>query len=401
MDPIPRSFPAVRFLALVAVWGVSITASSALVGQDRVGVSSGLIPSSTLTATSRWVFRAKESVTISSPIVRLGDIVHPVDPNLAAWRRLARSPVGLVPASGQIMTIDRQRLTRLILSVEATPRVIDWLGPEKIQVKYRKQTASHESVAVSSHAQQASSSQQETSGIQQVLSVQPGDEPLSHGEPLTKIESDRVVHWIELAMKRFQPDVAKRYAVTVNPKQPGLSRLRHIAGVTGLDAVDQIAQGQCPFAVTARTPTGPVNCQVAVTLVALPQVIVARRSLGRGQRVQASDLEQRPFRSDRIGSDVVRDLESIVGMEVRTSLRVGVPISHSDVGSPLLVHRGDLIEVRVMGGGINVSTNAKSLKSGARGELIEIETISPRKRLVARVAEVGIVEILTRPPVVR
>jgi len=79
-------------------------------------------------------------------------------------------------------------------------------------------------------------------------------------------------------------------------------------------------------------------------------------------------------------------------------VRANQPINRGDVGSPILVHRGDLIEIRVVGGGISVTTNAKALGDGAVSELIEIETLQPRKRLIARVVQPGMVEIVTRAP---
>ena len=51
-----------------------------------------------------------------------------------------------------------------------------------------------------------------------------------------------------------------------------------------------------------------------------------------------------------------------------------------------------------MGGGITVTTNAKSHGDGAESDLIEIETFEPRKRLLARVVQPGLVEIVTRAP---
>jgi flagella basal body P-ring formation protein FlgA len=48
-----------------------------------------------------------------------------------------------------------------------------------------------------------------------------------------------------------------------------------------------------------------------------------------------------------------------------------------------------------------VATSAKSLSKGAAGDLIAVETLEPRKKIIARVARSGLVEIFTRPPRVR
>ena len=105
-----------------------------------------------------------------------------------------------------------------------------------------------------------------------------------------------------------------------------------------------------------------------------------------------------PIPEDQLESDHVLDPADVVGLEVRGFPRPGRPLNRSDLGSPTLVRRGDLIEVRVMGGGVIVTTNAKAHGDGAASELIEVETLEPRKRLLARVVQPGLVEIVTRAP---
>ena len=84
-------------------------------------------------------------------------------------------------------------------------------------------------------------------------------------------------------------------------------------------------------------------------------------------------------------------------MEVSKSLRVNRPILSGDVRQPTVVKRGELLDLRVVGAGI-VSTPAKALNDGPLNGLIEVETMRPRKKKIARVVGPGVVEILTRPP---
>jgi flagella basal body P-ring formation protein FlgA len=101
---------------------------------------------------------------------------------------------------------------------------------------------------------------------------------------------------------------------------------------------------------------------------------------------------------EKIDSDAITDPLQAVGLEVRKTLRADQPFSLADIGSPILVHRGDLVEVRVRSGGVTVTTNAKTMNDGAESDLVEIETTRPRKRLLARVVQTGLVEIVTRAP---
>lgn len=341
----------------------------------------------TIDARTRWTFRTLSPVTLSSSIVRLGDVVQPIDPNQAGWQRLRQSAIGLVPLSGEAMTIQRDRLSRVILSAEATPRAIDWLGPTTIRIVYRPSAASDRD------------EMNPAEPIRQVAyRSESGQSDMAPAERLSSADAKRVIHWIELSLARFYPMIADSYGIDIDPHQPGLTPLRWLSGVTSLESIESIDDGPCRFLITARSATGPIESEITITLSAFPKIVVPRRTLGRGQRIEASDLEWKPFPPDQLDPSSVIDPEILVGQEVRSPLRAGRPILHSDVGSPILVHRGDLVEVRVIGGGVTVTTNAKALGDGAASDLIEIETMNPRKRLIASVATPGTVEIVTRAP---
>ena len=336
---------------------------------------------------------------VSSPIVRLGDVIKPVDSGLAAWQRLSQSPIGLVPVGGQAMTIDRDRLTTIILNAEATPRSIEWLGPKTIHVHYQAASAS----AMNSMGKPKQQLQQAAYQIPANLIKDQSNDLDLQEEPviLSAGELRQVLHWIDLAIKRFQPDINQVYKVEVPIDQKSLASLRRIVRVTELSPITEVAEGECQFKINARKLKGPTTAEIIIKLTAHPMLVVPNRTLGRGDLIRRSDLELMPIPAEKMPSDATTEIVSLVGMEARTPLRKGLPIAQSDVGSQILIHRGDLIEIRVLGGGVSVSTNAKAIGNGAKGELIELEITNPRKRLVARVVGVGMAEILTRAPVVR
>ncbi|MFK8113907.1 MAG: flagellar basal body P-ring formation chaperone FlgA [Rubripirellula sp.] len=341
---------------------------------------------STIDAKTRWAFRALSPVTVSSPIIRLGDVSQPLDPNMAGWARFKRSPIGLVPLDGQPMTIQRDRLTTALRDAEATPLAIDWIGPAKIQVIYKKSDPA---------IQQASAIGQQQNDLVQASATE-STLPL-----LTERESTRILHWIDLAIERQLPSIHEHFDIQYDPRQPSLAVLRPMAGVTEVRAFDAPTDGPARFQVTARSVDGPITTQFVAELIKHPMFSVPRASLPRGHRIAASDLIQRPFPDSEANSAFITDASQIIGKEVRSNVRRGQPIRPSDIGSPILIHRGDLVEIQVHGGGIKVSTNAKAVGEGAESDLIEVDTLRPRKRYVARVVQPGVVEIVTRPPNVR
>jgi flagella basal body P-ring formation protein FlgA len=126
-------------------------------------------------------------------------------------------------------------------------------------------------------------------------------------------------------------------------------------------------------------------------------VVYVTSSFGRGHRLRHQDLETRPLPAAEIDADPILDRAAAVGMELRRSVRSDQPLTHRDIGLPILIRRGDRLEVRVVQGGITVSTTARALEDGAESETIEVQIEgASRKRLLARVIQSGMVEIVTR-----
>jgi len=342
----------------------------------------------TIDADTRWTLKAVSTATVSSPIIRLGDVVQPSGAAVNAWSRLSRSPVAMFPVKTNRLTIDRDRLDRAIRKAEATPRAIDWSGPRRIEVYYDPAATSSE------HVLQIDSV---TTGVTPVAYQARQTSPPRPNQ-LAVADANRIVRWIELAIDRQHPDIVAAFDVQIDHQQASLDSLAEMGGVTSIAPLDDIASGRCRLRVVGRSPQGPIESTVTVKLTPFPQYVTPRTTIGRGHRISAADLEFTPIAGAARGTEFITDIDQLIGMEVRSTLRSGQPIRPRDVGPPILVHRGDLVEVRVLSGGVKVTTNAKALGDGAESALIEIETMRPRKRLLARVAQTGLVEIVTRAP---
>lgn len=400
--------------------------TSAVVNPGRCCAQSG-IELGTIDVNTRWAFRSISPVKIGSSIIRLGDIVQPLDPNMAGWNRLKGSPIALLPLDGTKMTIQRDRLTKTIHDAEATPQHIDWIGPKAIVVSYQErvtQTPTISPKAVNSQASylRAPNPPSEVPSLGGTLSggtlsgvPQSSDavqtmayrQLTARGAPVPVIdilnekEAEKVLRWIKLGIERQLPSVATSYAIDIDTTQASLVSLRAIAGVSSIAMLSPLGEGLQSFRVIARTVNGNVQCDFKGTLSKHPLLVVPKKSLARGHLIHESDLIMKPFSADDVSSNYVRDIELVIGREARTNVRAGQPIRENDIGAPIEVHRGDLVELRVNGGGISVTTNAKALGDGAASDLIEVETMRPRKRIHARVVESGVVEIVTRAPRVR
>ncbi len=355
-------------------------------------------------ATTAWAFRALETVVLSTPIVRLEDIVKPLSPNLAAWPRLRRVAVGLLPSDGTAMTIQRDRLSHSITTMEATPRQIQWFGPEEITVRFDAELAKNAAVISARDAVIATASHKqpvdEVNVTQQTSYT--ADSPVSdEAIVVDQITRDRIRNWIEMAIRRELRDVAAEYEIELVDDRQSTAALAVASSLASIELIDVPAAGRVSLRVVGRHQDGPVVVDVPLMLTEHRKVVMGNMNLQRGERIGVTDVRLAPLPAKLWKDSYATSLDAVLGLEVHGIVRENAPLSLSDVGPPILIHRGDLLEVRVIGGGVMITTNAKSIGEGAAGELVEVETIEPRRRLIAKVVSTGLAEIITRAPQVR
>lgn len=169
-----------------------------------------------------------------------------------------------------------------------------------------------------------------------------------------------------------------------NKYAQSLQQKRNIVGVAGGAAP---WTGEQQFVI--RFKHGHTTIAVPFkTLVDLPpMVVVASRPIRRDEVLNAKALKYKSLSSSASEEqNYFYDISELVGQQMRRSLPTGQPVTQQSVGSPTVVKRGDIVALESVAGSIVVSTQAKSLGSGAVGELVEVELVS-RERIFARVVE--------------
>ena len=125
-----------------------------------------------------------------------------------------------------------------------------------------------------------------------------------------------------------------------------------------------------------------------------PAIWVTDQSIRRGDPMSPASLRAQPRRGDRPVAGAISDPAQVQGLEASRNLRAGETIT-DDLLTPIRwVRRGELVSVRVVAGGITVTTDGKAIGQGGQDELIEVETLDPRRRLLARVTAPQVVEAI-------
>jgi len=215
---------------------------------------------------------------------------------------------------------------------------------------------------------------------------------------MTPTERERVTKLIQYAIDRYDVRLRDAFEIEIDTKQESIDSLSDLRRVDTVSWETTPSEGFNVAKVVGVNSREPITASVEIAFSARPLVVVAREGLRRGQVITEADLELIPAARNVSTDDVITNIDDAIGFQVQTTLQKKRPLTRSSIAPATVIERGELVELVVAGGGITVATGAKSLAPGAQGDLIPIETLEPRRKLMARVAGPGQVEILTRPP---
>jgi flagella basal body P-ring formation protein FlgA len=370
-----------------------------------------------------YSLRLHSNATVASPLIRLRDVAAPLGTPSAWWDRAGGVVIGMMPIDGGEMVIERDRLN-IAIDQDASIPPIGWSGPSTVRVKLVPPKAnplagSKLSPIVSNPVQQtdASTVRGDLSATSATAPMQAGvvdandafasnatvsaKVPVSDLPPLNSPDSDRIIRLIQFAIDRADLSLRDVYDIEIDPDQIALRTLAEIRRIDRIEFITRPTEGQVPATIFGMTTRNPISQTLEVRFITRPMVVVPRDNLRRGQVITAADLTLIPAPRGYPLESAITKIEDVVDMQVVNALPKDRPIASSSITRPVLIERGDLVEVHVVGGGVTVATSARSLSKGAAGDLIAVETLEPRKKIIARVARSGLVEVFTRPPRVR
>jgi len=124
---------------------------------------------------------------------------------------------------------------------------------------------------------------------------------------------------------------------------------------------------------------------VRVEIVSYGKVVVARRALARGTRVGADDVAIEDRELDGSAAEYYADLSEVVGKEVRAAVAASSPIPVPALSKPIVVKRGDIVNVVAETSALRLSVVGEALESGALGAQIRVRNRQSKQELSAQV----------------
>ncbi len=122
---------------------------------------------------------------------------------------------------------------------------------------------------------------------------------------------------------------------------------------------------------------------------------VAIRHMKQGDEITSNDFELKRIEVSELKKQNYNSNE-LIGRTIAYNVRRGKPIALSDTKGPLLVKRGDMVELIVISGAVKIRANAVSLQDASAGDSVRIKRVGESKVLQGLVAKDG--SVLIAPP---
>jgi flagella basal body P-ring formation protein FlgA len=341
--------------------------------------------------------KLRERVAPKSSVVRLGDVAEISSADRQEARKLAAVPLMPAPAPETERFLRKREIADMLEASGVELASIHFDGAEQVAVGGASRVEQTVYIAPVSTQEKVPSPNPlpDGDGFQsrnRHAAILAGEQLPSALPDLDDTQADAV----KSQLCRIVGDYLKAKSgkaivgrVDCNASDRQLSQLAAATSPPVCDGGSDPWTGRQKVTLTFTTTTGRVSVPVFADVAEPPApIVVATRSVARGDVVTAADVEVRMIEPSAKTSGqraVIDSTSKIVGMEARQPLQAGEIVFADQVQAPVIVKRGDLITVSSQSGGIRVRTSARALQEGAKGDLIEVESLQGKQHYDARV----------------
>jgi flagellar basal body P-ring formation protein FlgA len=151
------------------------------------------------------------------------------------------------------------------------------------------------------------------------------------------------------------------------------------------------ATGQ--FLAEALLENGEAQRVSGLALVTVPVPVPVRRMMP-DEIIAESDLVSIDMPLGRLNDFSVTDAADLVGQQVRRMLPEGRPVMAQSVMPPLVVTRGERVQIRFAQGNLVLSAPGRALADAADGEPVRVVNLVSNLSIVGLASPGGVVEII-------
>lgn len=324
-------------------------------------------------ATQELVMQFRATPKLDGNLVRFGDVLE-IRGNEEESKRIADLPLVPTPQPGTELRIKKEDILQQLTTRGYDLGRFRWIGGVESLLK--------------------PSAPEVSNGFRNTATMLPA------------YVTDRSVVQAERNLK----DVISRYIALQEPNLSGAKMQfdipkEHLHLLFQRRNIKRIGGGQAPwtgeqsFILQVQDKNDVLEIPIRSLITPPETYVVAVQPLRRGDIVEATDLKFQVIPDSTItnqDSQYFTDFKDIIGKQLRRSISSGQAIRAEDVGEPIVVEKNQLVQIKVIVGGIEVETAGRALTEGAVGDLVQVETINlkERKKLTAQVMNTNTVQVI-------
>lgn len=147
--------------------------------------------------------------------------------------------------------------------------------------------------------------------------------------------------------------------------------------------------------ISAPSLSNPIQkFEISGTIQPMISIPVLKENIANGRVIQADDIEFTQIKENDFSKDTIADAQSLIGMTARRLLVAGRPVRSSETSAPQLIARGELVTVSLNDGILNLTTQAKALENGSKGDVIRVVNTSSNQSIQAIVTDFKQVKVM-------
>ena len=135
------------------------------------------------------------------------------------------------------------------------------------------------------------------------------------------------------------------------------------------------------------------NITVLVEVEALAEMVVATRTLERGEVLTASDLVLARRDLSQVQGRFLKSTEDAVGLRVKSAIRANSPVRGDYLERVPIVKSGQMVTILVENEVVRITASGRAKGSGALGDSIMVQNLSSQKDVAARVLDATTVRV--------
>ena len=212
--------------------------------------------------------------------------------------------------------------------------------------------------------------------------------PAPHGDRAEQAIEATIVHYLE-----EQVTAAADWTVAVELEDEQARQVTQAGKPLSVQGGASPWIGEQQFEVAFASPEGLRQVSVKAQVSLPPAIVVCRQAVARGTVLCEADVSLQQVDASQITQDLYSAVEEVLGKQTTRALQPGQPLVKSDVRSPLLVHRGEVVTIYSRAAGVQIRTAGRARDEGSLGDLVTIESLSDRKTFFARVSGIQEAEV--------